>query len=48
VTGIAAWEYTVMTMEILADILAGRYIPTGHMPVALHGKPIADLQGGSL
>ena len=40
VTGIAAWEYTVMTMEILADILAGRYIPTGRMPVALHGKPI--------
>lgn len=35
VTGIAAWDYSAETLELLAELLAGEWKPTGHMPVCL-------------
>lgn len=32
---IAAWDYSPMTLEIVAEVLAGKWIPTGQMPVGL-------------
>lgn len=36
VAGIAAWEYSDTTMRLLADVLRGKLVPTGELPVALH------------
>jgi len=35
VTGIAAWDYSVMTLAVLADLFAGKFRPAGIMPVSL-------------
>ena len=35
VAGIAAWDYSPMTLEALVPVLAGKKIPTGRIPVCL-------------
>lgn len=35
VTGIAAWDYSAETLELLAEVLGGEWKPTGRMPVCL-------------
>lgn len=32
---IAAWDYSPMTLAIMAEVLAGKLKPTGKMPVGL-------------
>lgn len=35
VTGIAAWDYSAETLELLAEIFDGKWFPTGRMPVKI-------------
>ena len=36
VTGIAAWDNSIMTLELLVEMLQGKWVPEGKLPIHLH------------
>lgn len=36
VTGIAAWDNSLMTLELLVEMLQGKWVPEGKLPIHLN------------